>query len=273
MTKVADALREAVAALSQTSPTPRLDAELLMAHAMGVTRSHLLLQAQGDTPPKLFSELLERRRQSEPVAYIVGYQEFYGREFQVTRDTLIPRADSETVIAAAMGEKPDARRVLDLGTGTGALLLSFIAETGASGVGIDKSPAAIGVADENASRLGVDNRATFRTGDWNEPGWNKALGQFDLILCNPPYVESDAQLEPDVRDYEPEIALFSGEDGLEDYRILIPQLRNLLSPDGIIVLEIGHQRDESVAKIAENSGFATQLFRDLAHRPRALLLR
>lgn len=273
MTKVAEALREAAAALTQTSPTPRLDAELLMAHAVGVTRSHLLLHGQDDTPPNLFSELLDRRKRSEPVAYIIGYQEFYGREFQVTRDTLIPRADSETLIAAALGEKSNAQRVLDLGTGTGALLLTFIAETGASGVGLDKSVAAIGVADENASRLGLSERVNLTTGDWHKPDWAKRLGQFDVILCNPPYVEVDAQLEPDVRDYEPTVALFAGEDGLEDYRVLIPQLRNLLSPEGIIVLEIGHQQGESVAQIAEDSGFATELFRDLAHRPRALLLR
>jgi len=273
MIKVADALREAAAALAPTSPTPRLDAELLMAHSMGVTRSHLLLQGQGGTPPELFSEILERRKRSEPVAYIVGHQEFYGREFRVTRDTLIPRADSETLIAAALGERPEAKRVLDLGTGTGALLLTFVAETGASGVGLDRSAAAIDVAVENTARLGMDNRVTLTTGDWHQPGWAKNLGQFDVILCNPPYVELGARLESDVSDYEPAIALFAGEDGLDDYRILIPELRNLLLPDGIIVLEIGHQQDQSVAQIAQGSGFVTELFRDLAHRPRALLLK
>ncbi len=270
---VSEAIRNAAKRLEDVSDTPRLDAELLMAHAMGVSRSHLLLQGLGDAAPERFHGYVERRKQSEPVAYIVGYQEFFGREFQVTRDTLIPRSDSETLIATALDKKPDAGRVLDLGTGTGALLLTFLAETGATGVGMDKSVAAIGVADENASRLGVSERVTFTTGDWTKADWARRLGKFDLILCNPPYVEEGAELEPDVRDYEPEIALFAGQDGLDDYRTLIPQLRDLLRKGGAIVLEIGHNQDESVALLAKESGFATKLFRDLAHRPRALLLK
>ncbi|NKB15877.1 MAG: peptide chain release factor N(5)-glutamine methyltransferase, partial [Sphingomonadales bacterium] len=196
---VAEAIRAVVDRLAPVSDTARLDAELLMAHAFEVSRSDLLLRYMGHTAPNRFFESVERRIGHEPVAYIVGVQEFFGRDFRVTPDTLIPRADSETLIRAALEAKPDAERVLDLGTGSGALLLTFLAEVEvvcarrqATGVGIDKSVQAIAVADENASRVGV--RARLLTADWTKPGWSKRLGTFDLVLCNPPYVEDDAPL-------------------------------------------------------------------------------
>jgi release factor glutamine methyltransferase len=270
---VADALRAAATRLGSTSPTPRLDAELLMAQALGVSRSHMLLQRMGEGAPAGFDDLLDRRAAHEPVAYILGHQEFYGREFRVTRDTLIPRADSEAVVEAAIEAATGAGRVLDMGTGTGALLLTVLAERGGEGVGIDRSAAAIAVAAENAAAIGVSQQVRLLTADWTMSGWNDGLGQFDLVLCNPPYVEADAELDPDVRDFEPASALFAGHAGLDDYRVIIPQLGTLLLPGGVAVLEIGATQDTAVSALAGESGFAVTLRRDLAGRPRALVLR
>ncbi|WP_407644598.1 peptide chain release factor N(5)-glutamine methyltransferase [Erythrobacter mangrovi] len=271
---VAGALRRASERLSTSSDTARLDAELLMAHALGVSRSDLLLKHMRDAAPEGFLPLVERRAKKEPVAHIVGMQEFFGLDFTVTPDTLIPRGDSETVVLAALEAAPDAARVLDMGTGTGALLLAFLHECQqARGIGIDASPGALAVAQVNAERLRLVGRAGFRLASWHEKGWTDELGRFDLVLCNPPYVEDDAQLEPDVRDYEPGTALFAGPEGLDDYRAIVPQLGKLLLPGGVAVLEIGANQAESVSAIARESGFAVELRRDLGERPRALILR
>ena len=269
---VAEAIRSATERLSSTSETARLDAEILMAHALGLSRSDMLLRAMRDNVPDAFEALVDRRLRREPVAHIVGSQEFFGREFKVTPDTLIPRGDSEVLVEAALELKPDARSVLDLGTGSGALLLSVLAETGASGVGTDKSSAALAVAHGNADLLGIESRAGFYLLDWHKSGWSDDLGTFDLILCNPPYVEEAADLDPDVRLFEPAGALFAGPEGLDDYRVIIPQLRGLMKRDGVAILEIGHQQANPVGEIAQSQGFAVQLRRDLANRPRALIL-
>ncbi len=269
---ISEALRAATERLAATSDTARLDAEVLMAHALGVSRSDLLLRKTSEPEPEAFAELIDRRTACEPVAYITGVQEFYGREFQVTPDVLIPRADSETVIEAALAQKRDAKRVLDLGVGSGALLLTFLAETDAEGIGIDQSAAAIAVAAENARRLEVSGRVDLRIADWNSAGWSDDLGQFDLILANPPYVETNAILDPDVREFEPNSALFAGTDGLDDYKTIIPQLRGLLTTVGKVVLEIGAEQAKAVSEIAAVEDFTTEIYRDLASRPRALVL-
>mgnify|MGYP000076607022 CR=1 FL=1 len=273
MITVAHALREAAARLVKTSDTARLDAELLMAAALEVSRSEMLLKARDLTVPEEFAFMLERRLRHEPVAYILERQEFFGREFLVNANVLIPRADSETLIGVALDRLMGAARILDLGTGSGALLLTLLAEREQTeGVGLDASLGAVAVAASNAATLGVSERAHILHGDWTVEGWRENLGRFDLVICNPPYVESDAKLDPDVGKFEPASALFAGEDGLDDYKILIPQLRALLHEDGCVVLEIGHEQADSVATIAHAAGFEAQLFRDLAHRPRALLL-
>ncbi|MEL6877481.1 MAG: peptide chain release factor N(5)-glutamine methyltransferase [Pseudomonadota bacterium] len=269
---VAEALRVATERLSTSSDTARLDAELLMAHALGTSRSEMLLRHMADRAPAGFHVLIERRANREPVAYIIGIQEFYGREFAVNRDVLIPRDDSETVIEAALSANPGAARVLDLGTGSGALLLTILAETDAHGVGIDQSEGALAVARANAERLGLSDRVELRVADWNDAGWSNELGQFDLIVANPPYVENGADLDPDVRNFEPGSALFAGPEGLDDYRVLIPQLRRLMLSGGTAVIEIGATQDEAVAQIAENAEFTVKMHRDLAGRPRALVL-
>ncbi|MCX9145803.1 peptide chain release factor N(5)-glutamine methyltransferase [Erythrobacter sp. WG] len=270
---VAEALRAAAERLAATSDTARLDAELLMAHALGLTRSAMLLKAmQGPAPPG-FAALVERRMGQEPVAYIIEEAEFYGLTLRVTPDTLIPRGDSETLVEAALDHAGPKGRALDLGTGTGALLLAVLANRdGWQGLGIDASPGALAVAAGNAAALGLAARSAWHRRDWGTPGWADDLGTFDLILCNPPYVEHDAALDPQVRDFEPASALFAGPEGLDDYRLLVPQLRTLMNPGALAILEIGANQAEAVGALARASGFATRLRRDLAGRPRALAL-
>lgn len=270
---VAEAIRDAAQRLSHTSDTARLDAELLMAHALGVGRSEMLLRRMADDTPADFATLVDRRAAREPVAYILGHAEFYGREFIVTPDVLIPRSDSESVVEAALDFTPDIGRVLDMGTGSGALLLTLLSECpGLEGVGIDASLGAVSVAAANAARLGVANRAHILRSDWHDAGWKDDLGKFDLIIANPPYVETSAQLEPNVRDFEPASALFAGEEGLDDYRAIVPQLRQLLTDTGVAVLEIGALQARQVTQISEEEGFSVEVRKDLANRPRALIL-
>ena len=272
---VSQTLRSAAAALAATSDTPRLDAELLMAHALGVSRSELLLRQLNAAVPSEFSALIARRLNHEPVAYILGHQEFHGLEFLVNSAVLIPRGDSEVLVEAALAGMPDARSVLDCGTGSGALLLAVLAELpAAQGVGIDRSQGALAVAAANAARLGLTARARLLHADWEMPGWQEALGgPFDLILANPPYVEDAAELAPSVRAHEPAGALFAGADGLEAYRILVPQLPGLLAAGGAVLLEIGAAQADPVGAIARAAGFAVSLHRDLAGRPRVLELK
>ena len=274
---IADAIRAAAERLCATSDTARLDAELLMAHVLGVSRSQLLLlRMRDEAAPHAagFDRLVERRAAHEPVAHLLGVQEFFGLEFAVTPDTLIPRGDSETIVQAALDCAAQDARVLDMGTGSGALLLAFLYERpDAKGLGIDASAAALAVASANGQRLGLAERAQFVQANWLESGWAHDLGRFDLVLCNPPYVESDAILDPDVREFEPATALFAGPEGLDDYRAIVPQLGKLLVPGGVAIFEIGAGQAEAVGAIASESGFAAETRRDLADRPRALILR
>jgi release factor glutamine methyltransferase len=274
MSDVAAALRAATTALAPTSDTARLDAEWLMAAALGVTRSELLLRHMRDSVPAGFADLIGRRLAHEPIAYILGEQDFFGLTLRVTPDVLIPRGDSEVLVAAALAARPMARTVLDCGTGSGALLLAVLAHLpDAHGVGIDRSSTALAVASANAERLGLGIRAEMAIADWHTPQWARDLGgPFDLILANPPYVETAADLAPGVRDHEPAAALFAGPEGLDDYRVLIPQLPDLLAIGGAAFVEIGHTQAAAVSAIAQAAGLTAQLHRDLAGRPRVLQL-
>lgn len=271
---VAEAIRAAAARLAAVSDTARLDAELLMAHALAMTRSDMLLRAMHDPAPARFAAFLERRMKHEPVAYITGETEFYGLSLRVNEYTLIPRGDSETLITAALEVAGDEGRAIDLGTGSGALLLAFMASLPAwQGIGIDASAKALAVAAGNADKLGLGERSAWHVRDWHTPSWHDGLGTFDLILCNPPYVEDDAQLDPQVRDFEPASALFAGPDGLDDYRVLIPRLPALINAGGRAIVEIGSSQTDAVTALAQAAGFRCELRRDLAGRARALILR
>lgn len=274
MTGIAPALRDAADLLEQVSETPRLDAELLMAHALGTGRSELLLRQADFSVPAGFAELVRRRLAHEPVAYITGAQDFWDLSLRVTPDVLIPRADSETLIEMAVDAfagRAGPARVLDLGTGSGALLLAALsAFREAGGIGVDASGGALAVAKGNADTLGFGVRASFLHASWREDGWSDGLGQFDLILCNPPYVEDGAALAPMVADHEPHSALFAGPEGLDDYALLIPQIPAMLAPAGFAIFEIGHTQADAVSNLASNAGLSTEMRRDLGGNPRAL---
>jgi len=268
---VRGALARATALLDETSDTARLDAELLMAHALGIDRGVMLLGWQDMAAPDGFDDLVARRRAHEPVAYIIGHRDFWTISLDVGPGVLIPRPDSETLIEAAVAHfgRRGPRRVLDLGTGSGALLLAALAEwPGASGVGVDRSAAAIHVALGNAARLGLLGRAEIRQGDWAD-GIDE---RFDLLLCNPPYIETRADLPPDVAHYEPSPALFAGPDGLDDYRRLIPEIGRLLAPGGLAAIEIGADQGEKVLALLAEEAMAGAVRRDLAGRDRAIIV-
>ncbi len=271
-------LRDAANALAAVSETARLDAELLMAFALGLDRSAMLLAQRDLLVPAGFSSLLSRRLRHEPVAYLTGIQAFWDLELSVTPDVLIPRADSETLIEAAIAGFAGAEhpvRVLDLGTGSGALLLAALsAFPQAQGIGVDASARAVAIAQENAQRLGFSMRAVFTHMSWRDADWVAALdSRFDLILCNPPYVETSAVLAPMVADYEPHSALFAGAQGLDDYAILIPDVPALLAPNGIAIFEIGATQGVAVASLARDNALDTVLHLDLAGNQRALTMR
>ncbi len=265
------AIRAAAARFAAVSETPRLDAELLMAHALGVERDRLLLDPSRFAVPAAFDAFVARRMAHEPVAYIVGYRDFWTIRLGVGPGALIPRPDSETLIEAAVDHfgQQTPKRVLDLGTGPGTLLLAALAEwPEASGVGVDASAQALAYARGNAETLGFDARAEMRQGDW-VAGIDE---RFDLILCNPPYIGEAEPLMPDVRAHEPASALFAGPDGLDDYRRVVPDLPRLLATGGAAVLEIGATQHISVRRLAEDAGFAVACRKDLGGRDRALIL-
>ena len=260
----------AATALLTHSTTPRLDAELLMAHALGITRDRLLLTHTDAPTPDGFPALLTRRIAGEPVAYILGTRGFWSIELQVAPGVLIPRPDSETLIEAAHDHFGAAgpRTILDLGTGSGALLLAALAEwPDATGIGIDASPAALAQAQANADRLGLAARARILPGGWDGTG-----GRHDLILCNPPYIATGEPLARDVVDHEPHAALFAGPDGLDDYRRLAPLLGAQLAPGGIAAIEIGATQGPAVLALLAAAGLAGTVRPDLAGRDRCIVV-
>jgi release factor glutamine methyltransferase len=266
------ALADAAARLAAASDTPRLDAELLMAHALGTSREAVLLSTVDGPPPEAFEALVRRRLAHEPVAYITGRRAFWTIELAVGPGVLVPRPDSETLIEAAVAHFGEAgpRRILDLGTGPGTLLLAALDQwPTAHGLGIDSSEAARGFFEKNVSGLGLEERARFALGDWAAG----LAGEFDLILCNPPYVEEGAGLAPDVRDWEPHAALFAGSDGLDDYRSLAPQIPPLLAPGGIGCVEIGATQAAAAGALFEAQGLRVSVRKDIAGRDRCLVLR
>lgn len=275
MADAATVLMDAALQLEAVSETPRLDAELLLAHALGLERSELLLRLRDLDVPGSFAKLVERRAAHEPVAYIIGHQHFWDLKLAVSPAVLIPRADSETLIEAALDYFKDAppQRILDLGTGSGALLLAALScFPDAVGMAIDASASALEVATGNADALGFSNRANFVLASWHDAGWSDTLGRFDLILCNPPYVETTAELASQVRDHEPASALFAGADGLDEYRLLIPQIPPLLATGGAAIFELGKGQDKAVTDMAQAAVMQTAAHKDLAGIVRVLVM-
>ena len=273
MKAIARALSEAARSIDRISDTPRLDAELLMAEALHIDRDRLILSPPDEPVPERFWTMVERRQSGEPVAYITGRRAFWDIELHVGPGVLVPRPDSEVLIASAIEHfsgTPGPARILDLGTGPGTLLLAALdIWRNARGVGVDQSRQALSYATANARRLGFDARLQLKIGDWAKGIRSK----FDLVLCNPPYVRENAELGAGVREYEPDEALFAGGDGLDAYRALAPQLPRVLSPGGLAAIEIGHDQADAVTALLERDGLVAGIARDLGDRPRAVLLR
>ncbi len=269
MKPVERALHDAVRRLAACTDTPRLDAELLMAHALDIERDRLILSPPEGPVPVPFETYVERRCAGEPVAYITGRRAFWTIELTVGPGVLVPRPDSETLIEAALAHFGDAgpATILDLGTGPGTLLLAALDQwPGARGIGVDSSEAALGYARRNAERLHLQDRSRFRLAYW-AAGLDE---RFDLILCNPPYIEAGATLPRDVAEHEPHEALFAGEDGLEDYRRLAPEIPRLLAPEGLACFEIGAGQEAAVTALFQAAGLRVQPRRDLAGHVRCL---
>jgi len=266
------ALDDAARQLSSTSDTSRLDAELLMAEALHIDRDRLLLSPPDRDVPKRFWEMVGRRSEGEPVAYITGRRAFWNIELHVGPGVLVPRPDSEVLIASAIEHfegTAGPKRILDLGTGPGTLLLAALdIWPDATGLGIDVSRQALSYASANARRLGFDGRLKLMQGNWAAG----LLESFDLVLCNPPYIADGAELGPGVREFEPDEALFAGSEGLDAYRALAPQLPRLLNPGGLAAIEIGPEQAEAVTALLERDGLQATVAEDLGGRARAIVL-
>lgn len=257
---------------------PELDARLLLCHATGLSHEAYVAALNDALVPEaaaLFGASIERRLAGEPVSRIIGIREFYGRPFRIDASTLDPRPDTETLVEAALGlvDREAPLNILDLGTGSGCILITLLAELPrASGVGVDVSLGALELARANAQTVGVGDRAAFLASDWLEA----VEGSFDLVVANPPYLSAAdmAALSPEVRDHDPAPALDGGPDGLSAYRRIVPGLRKALRPGGFALFEIGPGQDQAVSRLLAEAGLdvgeGQHLWRDLAGRPRVV---
>jgi len=269
---ISRALADAARQLDQTSDTARLDAELLMAEALHIDRDKLILSPPDRKVPERFWTMVEGRKAGEPVAYITGRRAFWNIDLHVGPGVLVPRPDSEVLIASAIehfegGDGP--KRVLDLGTGPGTLLLAALdIWPDATGLGTDVSRRALSYAAANARRLGSESRLKLVQGNWADG----LVEKFDIILCNPPYIADGAHLGPGVAEYEPDEALFAGEEGLDAYRALAPQLPRLLAAGGFAAIEMAPDQATPVTALLARDGLKSRVVDDFAGRQRAILL-
>lgn len=260
--------------------TASLDARILLQHILGLSREALLAdeeRALSDSEYKAYQLLIEQRIGRKPVSQLIGRREFWGMAFGVTEDTLDPRPDSETLIEAVLSKfrnRSAPLRILDLGTGTGCLLLSLLSEyANATGVGADISEAALKVAQGNAKALGLETRAAFALSRWSET--LRQEERFDIVISNPPYIPTGdiAFLEPEVSAHEPHLALDGGYDGLDCYRDIMPLLPRLLAEGGLAVLEIGMGQAREVEKIVAGCRLLVAgVMQDLGGIPRCIVI-
>ena len=268
--RLASMLNDAFIA-GERSGTPMLDARLLVAHAFGIEPARLALH-DGDIPDKKDEAravaFIERRIAGEPVARIIGRREFWGLDFKLGPDTLVPRPDTETLVEAVLGyldrtgKRGRAHTILDIGTGSGAIALALLSELpAATAIATDCSVGALSWAAENARRFDLADRIHFLVNDWAAA----VGGQFDLVLSNPPYIESGAiaTLQLEVAVHDPHMALDGGADGLDAYRRIIEDLDRLLAAEGRAFLEIGFNQAGDVGDLAKKHGYSVQFHRDL----------
>lgn len=268
---IREALRNGARSLSAVADNPRLEARLLLAHALDLSTADIIANPDRMIDPARFADLLNRRMTHAPIAYLLGHRDFWSLDLLVSTATLIPRPDTETVVEAALAVAPDPASVLDLGTGSGCLLLAVLHDRpNAVGIGIDRSFDAVVMARANAQRCGISRRAFFLQGDWA----GAIRGQFDLVVSNPPYIPhcDIPSLMPDVRLHEPLTALDGGTDGLDAYRCLIPALAGLLTRAGHAVLEVGVGQAAAVAALGHAHGLHPAIRSDLAGIERAVIL-
>jgi len=269
---IARALGDAARQLEERSDTARLDSELLMAEALHIDRDRLILSPPDRLVPQRFWDMVDRRKAGEPVAYITGRRAFWNIELHVGPGVLVPRPDSEVLIASAIEHFEGTggpKHILDLGTGPGTLLLAALdVWPDATGLGVDVSRQALTYAAANVRRLGLEDRVKLVQGNWADG----LVEKFDLILCNPPYIAEEAKLGPGVREYEPDEALFAGREGLDAYRALGPQLPRRLNKGGLAAIEIGADQAEAVTALLVRDRLQAQVAKDLAGRDRALQL-
>ena len=247
-----------------------LDAKLLTGHALGLTALDLAVRENEPVDGAMaarVAELLQRRMSGESVARIIGEREFYGLAFTLNEATLEPRPETELLVDMALGALPAGGRLLDLGTGTGCIPIAILAnQPDACAVAVDLSAQALEAARENAERHGVAERLGLRQGSWFEPLLASPDGRFDLIVSNPPYITSAVleTLAPEVRDFDPRLALDGGPDGLVPYRIIAAQAGDWLRPNGWLMVEIGHDQGAAVSALFLEAGFADiSVYRDL----------
>jgi release factor glutamine methyltransferase len=266
-----EALQGARARLFGASQNPRRDAEVLLAHLLGCDPAVLLTHPErrlSSVESDQFESLLRRRLASEPVQYITGAQEFFGLQFEVTRDVLIPRPETEHLVEAALERIGPEARIVDVGTGSGAIAVALAhALPRCLVTAVDLYPAALEVAQRNAQRHGVSERVTFLQSDLLAEAGS---AEFDAVVSNPPYIADAEVLEPQVADYEPRSALYAGPTGLEVYHRLIPQARRVLKSQGWLIMEIGYGQQPAASALL--SGWQTLTFvPDLQGIPRVVL--
>jgi release factor glutamine methyltransferase len=261
-------IADAATRLRDVTETPRLDAEILLAHAMGISRAQLLARLRDRLEIPQYEPLLERRLACEPIAYIFGEWEFFSLPFRVVPPLLVPRPETEHLVEAVLervGNQP--ARLLEIGTGTGCVAISIACNApNARVVATDINPRAVQVAAQNAVRHHVAGRVEFRQGDLFEPVAG-ADSTFDVICSNPPYVETSAwdELPPVIRLYEDPRALLAGPDGLDVVRRLVSEGRRFLKPDGMLAFEIGMGQRAAVEQLLAENGYRDIMFRrDLA---------
>jgi release factor glutamine methyltransferase len=268
-----EALQAARASLVATSRNPRRDAEVLLAHLLGCDQAALLTHPERLLSPAEWDQyqgLVARRAAYEPIQYITGSQEFFGLLFEVTPDVLIPRPETEHLVEAVLERVGPETHILDVGTGSGAIAVAIAHALARSQVtGVDFSPAALEVARRNAQRHRVLERVTFLQSDLLAAVDG---AHFDVVVSNPPYVPEAEQLEPQVYNYEPHSALFAGPTGLEIYKRLIPQAREVLKPRGWLLLEIGYGQSNALLELLSD-WTAVSFTNDLQGIPRVVVAR